>query len=163
VNEEDETENQKTFHFLNKVVGHNIVELKTNHMSRGLLPLDKLFDSNDVSKKFSMKNQEQEVMECNIGTTANPKVVKISKALSEEKRHRYVILMKTNYNMFEWSYEDLNTFDTDIIEHKIPLKVGSNPFKKKIRQFNPMLMYIIEKELKIMLDAKINVPLRYSY
>jgi hypothetical protein len=40
--------------------------------------------------------------------------------------------------------------------------VGSKPFRKKIRQFNPLLMSIIEKELKRMLDAKIIVPLRYS-
>jgi hypothetical protein len=52
----------------------------------------------------------------------------------------------------------LKTFYTDIIQHKIPLNVGSNPFRKKIRKFIPLLMYIIEKELKRMLDY-----LRYSY
>jgi hypothetical protein len=31
-----------------------------------------------------------------------------------------------------------------------------------IHKFNPILMSIIEKEMKIMLDAKIIVPLRYS-
>ena len=56
----------------------------------------------------------------------------------------------------------MKTFDTDIIQHKIPLKVGSKPFRQKIRKFNPMLMFIIEKELKRMLDANIIVPLRYS-
>jgi hypothetical protein len=79
---------------LNKLVGHNIVELNTNHIPRGLVPLERLFDINDVSRKVSMKNQEHEVVECNIGTTANPKVVKISKALPEEQRSRYVSLMK---------------------------------------------------------------------
>jgi hypothetical protein len=58
-------------------------------------------------------------------------------------------------------YEDLKTFDTDIIQHKIPMKVVSNPFRQKIRKFNPMVMSIIEKELKRMLDARIIVPLRY--
>jgi hypothetical protein len=71
--------------------------------------------------------------------------------------------MKKNVDIFSWSYEDLKTFDTDIIQHKIPLKVGSKPFRNKIRKFNPLLMSIIEKELKRMLDAKIIVPLRYSY
>jgi hypothetical protein len=31
-----------------------------------------------------------------------------------------------------------------------------------MRQFNPMLLLIIEKEVKNLLDAKIIVPLRYS-
>jgi hypothetical protein len=148
-NEEDETKNQQAPPFLNKVVGHNIVELKTNHIPRGLVPLERLFDNNDVSRKVVMKNQEQEVMDCNIGTTANPKIVKISRALPDEQRNRYVSLMKKIVDIFAWSYEDLKTFDTDIIQHKIPLKVGSKPFRKKIRQFNPLLMSIIEKELKM--------------
>ena len=110
-----------------------------------------------------MKIQEQEVVDCNIGTNANPKIVKISRALPNQHRDMYVILMKKNVDIFSWSYEELKTFDTDIIQHKIPLKVGSKPFRKKIRKFNPLLMSIIEKELKRMLDAKIIVPLRYSY
>jgi hypothetical protein len=65
-------------------------------------------------------------------------------------------------DIFAWSYEDLKTFDTEIIQHMISLKVGSKPFRWNIRTFNPLLMSIIEKELKRMLDAKIIVPLRYS-
>jgi hypothetical protein len=80
--------------FLNKVVGHNIVELKTNHIPKGLVPLERLFDNNDVSRKVAIKSQEHEVVDCNIGTTADPKIVKISKALPDEQRDRYVILMK---------------------------------------------------------------------
>lgn len=53
---------------MNKVAGHNIVELKTNHIPKGLVPLERLFDSHDVSREATIKNQEEEVMECNIGT-----------------------------------------------------------------------------------------------
>ena len=70
------------------MVGHNIVELKKKHIPRGLVPLERLFDSNDVFRKVALKNQEQELMDCSIGTVANPKVVKISKALPEEQRNR---------------------------------------------------------------------------
>jgi hypothetical protein len=126
------------------------------------VPLERLFDSNYVYKGTSMKNQEKEVTECNIGTTENPKIIKLSKSLASEQKDRYVSLIKNFADTFACSYEYLKTFDIDIIQHKIPLKTGSKPFIKKIRQFKPMLMYIIEKEIKIMLDAKIIVPLRYS-
>ena len=76
-----------------------------------------------------MKNKENEVMDYNIGTIANPKIVKISKAPLDEQRNMYVSLMKNFVDIFSWSYEDLKTFDTDIIQHKIPLKVGSKPFR----------------------------------
>jgi hypothetical protein len=70
--------------------------------------------------------------------------------------------MKKFSDIFAWLYEDLKTFDTDIIHHKIPLKAGSKPFRQNIRKFNPIMMSIIEKEMKRMLDAIIIVPLRYS-
>jgi hypothetical protein len=70
--------------------------------------------------------------------------------------------MKQYSYIFAWSYEDLKVFDTEIIQHKIPLKPGSKNVKQTSRQFNPLLLPIIEKELKILLDAKIIVPLRYS-
>jgi hypothetical protein len=144
------------------VVGHNIVELKTNHIPRGLVPLERLFDSNDVYTGVSMRNQEEEITNCNIGTTENPKIIKLSKEIAVEKKDKYVSLIKRFVDIFSWSYEYLNTFDTDIIQHKIPLKTASKPFRQNIRQYNSMLTSILEKELKRMLDAKIIVPLRYS-
>jgi hypothetical protein len=70
--------------------------------------------------------------------------------------------MKQYLDIFAWSYEDLKVFDTEIIHHKIPLKPGSKPIRKKSRQCNPLLLPIIEKELKRLLESKIIVPLRYS-
>lgn len=65
-------------------------------------------------------------------------------------------------DIFAWSYEDLKTFNTEIIQHKIPLKEGTKPFRQKLRKFNPMLLSVIKKEIKKLLDAKIIVPLRFS-
>jgi hypothetical protein len=160
--EDDESKYQQTSHLPNKVVGHNIVELKNNHIPEGIVPLERLFNSHDVSREDSIKIQEEEVIECNIRIVENPKIVKLSKALAPKQKYKYVNLVKNFVDIFTWLYEYLKTFDTDIIQHKIPLKVGSNPFRQKIRQFNPMLMSIIEKELKRMLDSRIIVSLRYS-
>ena len=65
-------------------------------------------------------------------------------------------------DVFSWTYEDLKTYDTSIIEHKIPLKEGAKPFRQKIRKINPMLLPIMEKEVKKLLEAQIIIPLRYS-
>jgi hypothetical protein len=132
----------------NKVVGHNIVELKKRHIPKGLVPLERLFDSNDVSREATIKIQHEEVMDCNIGTTKNPNIVKLSNSLPPKQKEMYVKLMKNFADVFMWSYEDLKTFDTYFIHHKIPLKAGYNPFRQKIQQFNPMMMAIIEKEIK---------------
>ena len=56
----------------------------------------------------------------------------------------------------------MKTYDLDIIQHKILLKDGVKPHKKKLRQINPLLLAPTEKEVKNFLQAKIIVPLRYS-
>jgi hypothetical protein len=71
-------------------------------------------------------------------------------------------LLKEFVDVFTWTYEDLRTYDTSIIKHKIPLKEDTKPFRQKLRQINPMLLPVMEKEVKKILDAKIIIPLRYS-
>jgi hypothetical protein len=90
------------------------------------------------------------------------KWVKLSSSLSKEQRVEYVRLLKEFDDVFSWTYEYLRTYDTSIIEHKIPLKEDAKPFKKNLRQINPMLLLIMEKEVKKMLDAQIIIPLRFS-
>ena len=89
-------------------------------------------------------------------------MVKISKFLSTKQRNRHIKLLKEHVDVFAWSYEDLKTYETNIIQHKVPLKTNVKPFKQKLRRINIILFPVIEKEVKKLLDAKIIVPLRYS-
>lgn len=69
--------------------------------------------------------------------------------------------MKEFVDDFSWSYEDIKIYETDIIQDRIPLNPRTKPFKQKLRHINPILLPIIENEVKNLLDAKIIVPLRY--
>jgi hypothetical protein len=73
--------------------------------------------------------------------------------LSKEKRAKYTEILKEFDDVFSWTYEDLKAYDTSVIEHKIPLKEEAKPFRKKLRQINPMLLPIMEREVKKLLDA----------
>jgi ribonuclease HI len=110
--------------FLNKIANHHIVQLPSNHIPKGLVPLEILFDGNDVAVKFKGPTEDVDVAECNIGTEEDPKFVKLSSSLSREQRAEYVELLKEFADVFSWTYEDLRTYDTTVIEHKIPLKRG---------------------------------------
>ena len=70
--------------------------------------------------------------------------------------------MKKYTDVFVWSYEDLKEYDTSIIHHTIPIKLGEKPFRKKLKRINLKLVPIIEKEVKRLFDAKIIVTLRFS-
>jgi len=50
-------------------------------LPKGLTPLEDLFGSNDVTRKPKMELVRSDIEECNIGTSENPKLIKLSKSL----------------------------------------------------------------------------------
>jgi hypothetical protein len=68
--------------FLNKIDNHHIVQLPSNHILKGLVLLEILFDGNDVAIKFKIPTEDVDVAECNIGIEEDPKFVKLSSSLS---------------------------------------------------------------------------------
>jgi hypothetical protein len=148
--------------FLNKIVERNIVQLPSNHIPRGLVPLERLFDRDDVALKGEISEDGVDTTQCNIGTENEPKFFKFSRSLTKEQRDEYTKLLRDFADVFSWTYEGLKTYDTSIIEHKILLKKEAKPFRQKLRQINPLLVPIMEREVKKLLQAQIIVPLRYS-
>jgi hypothetical protein len=102
--------------------------LKFNQIHRGLIPLERLFDQNDVPLKSTLQPQPEEVEDCDVGTTKEPRIVKLSKYLPPEIKRKYKDLLRWYKDVFVWSYEELRTYDTSVIGHKIPLKPGIKPF-----------------------------------
>ena len=98
-----------------------------------------------------MRPTEKGVEDVNIGTTENPKMVKLSKALSPEVRAEYVSLLSSFADVFAWDYSNLKTYDTSIIQHTIPIKPNQKPFRQKLRRINPKLLLSIEKEVNRLL------------
>ena len=109
-----------------------------------------------------MKADDEEVETCNLGTQEIPKMVKLSRFISLEMRQRYVDMMKKYIDVFAWSYANFKRCDPSIIQHTNPIKENDKTFKQKLRRINPLLMPLIEKEIKKLFDAKIIFPLRFS-
>jgi hypothetical protein len=55
-------------------------------LPRILVPLEDLFDFNDVAKKPKIEASGKEIEECNIGMEENPKMIKLSKSLPLEQQ-----------------------------------------------------------------------------
>ena len=88
--------------------------------------------------------------------------MKISKSLADENINKYKNLLQQYANIFAWSYNDLKTYDKGVMEHKIPLKTDAKLVIQKMRHINPIMLAIIEKEIKKLWEAKIMIPLRFS-
>jgi len=140
----------------------DVMQLKNNIIPKGLIPLEELFDQDDVARKPTLQPTEKGVEEVNIGTTANPKLVKLSKALPPKIKDKYISLMASFADVFAWDYSDLKTYDTNIIQHTIPIKPNQKPFRQKLRRINPKLLPSIEKEVNRLYKSGIIVPIRFS-
>ena len=160
--EEEMVKNEQKNFYKNSMDGKKIFELKTNFDPKGLVPLERIFDNSDMFLRLGEKTEGNNTIDYNIGTKNDPKFFKISKSLTYETRNKYKNLLQQYANIFAWSYNDLKTFNKDVMEHKIPLKADAKPIIQKIRHINPILLPIIEKEIKKLWEAKIIIPLRFS-
>eukprot|EP00253_Pinus_taeda_P029302 PITA_29302 len=136
--------------------------LKNNVVPKGLIPLEELFDQNYVAHDPTFQPTEKCVEEVNVGTVANPKLVKLSKALPPKIKDKYISLMSSFANVFAWDYSDLKTYDTNIIQHTISIKPNQKPFRQNLRRLNPKLLPSIEKEINRLYKSGIIVPIRFS-
>ena len=65
----------------------------------------------------------------NLGSEENVKEVKIGALLSPTVKEQLISLLKEYVDVFAWSYQDMPGLDTDIVEHKLPLKPECPPVK----------------------------------
>jgi hypothetical protein len=143
-----------------KIGAHEMVQLSTNRIPKGLVPLERLFDNNDVAVKLEKKEEDSYVFQFNVASEEDPKYVNLASHLSEEQKVDYGKLLKEFSDNFAWQYSDLKTFKTEIIQHKIPLNKDTKTFRQKLRSPSPMLLPTMEEKIKKLYDAKIIIPLR---
>ena len=86
--------------YLTQLAGKDIIQLKSNSFPRGLVPLEDIFYNNDVAKSPRVAPRDDEVEDYNIGTEADPKVIKISKNMTKESREGYIKLVKEFHDVF---------------------------------------------------------------
>lgn len=70
--EEEEEGKYYEFSFEEHIAGQKILQLKRNFILRGLVPLEQLFDQNDVPTRPMIQPKEEKVQEHNLGTSSEP-------------------------------------------------------------------------------------------
>ena len=58
----------------------------------------------------------------NLGTEHDPMNINLGKNCTSVERAAFMKLFREYKDVFAWTYEDLKTYDTKIIQHVIPLK-----------------------------------------
>jgi hypothetical protein len=62
-----EGEDPQEFH--DKITNHQMLVLKNNQIPKGLIPLERLFNQDDIPSKSTLQPQPEEVEDSDIGTT----------------------------------------------------------------------------------------------
>ena len=81
-------------YFKNHITGKDIMQLKNNIIPKVLVPLEKLFDNNDVARSPKITVNDRYVEDKNIGTQEDPNIIKLSRTLIPEVKQMYFNLMK---------------------------------------------------------------------
>ena len=71
-----------------------VINLKDNHLPKGLTPLEDLFNFIDIPKKPKMEPLKEVIEDYNIGTEENKTMVKLSKSMSPDQKLKSVELIK---------------------------------------------------------------------
>ena len=124
-----------------------------------------MFDLDNKFKKpanFKIHSSSLQFDLINLGIEAEPKYVNLGKCCSPREKSKFISLLKQYKDVFSWTYEDLKTYDTRIIQHVIPIKFGVKPYQQPLRKMHPKLEPLIQSEVKKLLDAKTIFKVRHS-
>ena len=72
----------------------DVVNLQNNTLPKGCVPLEQLFDRHNVYKGKNPKQQTDKVLEFNIGTKMDPRMVKIGEGTTEKERSDILDLIR---------------------------------------------------------------------
>ncbi len=77
---------------------------------------------------FSKRATKEKGTKEYLGTDEDPKMVRIGKACNPQEREDILKLLIDYKDFIAQSYEELKTYDPQIITHDIPLKPNAKPF-----------------------------------
>ena len=104
----------------------------SNTMPKNIVRLEKLFN---LQEKFRRPNNTKTSSSTllyeavNPSTEQDPKNINLGKNCTHAERTTFMKLFKEFKDVFAWTYEDLKTYHTKIIQHVIPLKEDVKPFQ----------------------------------
>ncbi|KAI5418329.1 hypothetical protein KIW84_042828 [Lathyrus oleraceus] len=87
--------------------------------------------------------------------------VKIGALLEESVKKGLIELLREYVDVFAWSYEDMPSLDTNIVQHFLPLKPECVPVKQKLRRTHPDMAMKIKEEVQKQIDAGFLVTSTY--
>ena len=87
------------------------------------------------------------------GIKDQPREPKIGSPLSTDERDRLIHLLRSNLDVFAWSYEDMPGLDPSIVQHHLPTLPHASPVKQKLRRLHPRWSLQVKEEIQKQLSV----------
>jgi len=112
----------------------------------------------ELEKIVAHENQEmgphqEETELVDLGTGSGKKEVKIGTSMTAPICEELMVLLKNYQDIFAWSYQDMPSLSSDIVQHRLPLNPECSPVKQKLRRMKPETSLKIKEEVKKQFDA----------
>ena len=100
----------------------------SNPIPKSVVNLEKYYELHDKFKRkpnYKTHSLTPNFQADNLGTEQNPKLINLGVNFSPDEKKYFIKLCKEFKDGFAWTYDDLNTFDTKLIQHNIPMSPRS--------------------------------------
>ncbi|KAA3460987.1 RNA-directed DNA polymerase (Reverse transcriptase), Ribonuclease H-like protein [Gossypium australe] len=90
------------------------------------------------------------------------KELKIETSITAKTKQDLIELLKEFRDVFAWSYQDMPGLNTEIVVHRLPIKVECKPVQQKLRRIRPDVLLKIKEEVSKQFDAGFLQVVKYS-
>jgi hypothetical protein len=109
-----------------------------------------LADDGKLGYGFTLADELEEI---DSGLRDKPRPTFISKKLDPSLREPMIALLKEYSDCFAYDYTEMPGLDRSIIEHRLPLKKGFQPFQQWAHQMRTEVLEEVKKEIEKMLEV----------
>ena len=117
-------------------------------------------DSDTEDKKVTPITSSTELID--FRTPDQPKEIRIGSSLSPNERNGLIDLLKSYLDVFAWSYENMPSLDSSIVQHHLPIPPHARPVKQKLRRLHPRWSLQVKEEIHKQLSVGFLSVVEYS-
>jgi hypothetical protein len=93
------------------------------------------------------------LIEINLETKEDPRVTFVSGHLGPEEFNRIMMILKEYKDCFAWDYPELPGLSKKLVEYRLPIKEGFQPFQQAPRRMGPNITLKIKEEIERLVRA----------
>ncbi|KAK2407622.1 hypothetical protein QL285_043225 [Trifolium repens] len=118
------------------------------------------FERDPLNETPKMQAQDP-LEEIDIGNGSVKRPTYISANINPDLKGKLVLLLKEFSDCFAWDYNEMPGLSREMVELKLPIKVGKKLVKQLPRRFAPEIMSKIKEEIERLLKSKFIRTARY--